>query len=363
MRTPTSTRTDVPRAAAAGPAPAAARAHDAAAPRAPVPPPSPAAGTDTAAPAPPAPATTASSPARTVAERAGGGRSADRAPAPARVVAERTAGRESAARIVAERAGSATVLRELRAAAPWAPRPLPGDRGGAANVALVQTAATLVSGDDCAIELELRPGAALTVVETGATIAHHVRGGAPARLLVRIRLGAGARLTWLARPLVLGAGCAVERTTTIELAEGAQALLRETVVLGRSGEAPGALRSTLRATHTGRPLLHEQLDSAGPAPAASPAPAVGPAPATSPAPAAGPAPATGPASDALLRSRIVAGDATVLDTVMLLGARGADLPGATQLAGPGTLWRALGARGADPDGPARAVAETWAPAQ
>lgn len=295
MRTPTSTRTDVPRAAAAGPAPAAARAHDAA------PPPDPSS------------ATTHPSPARVVAERATGG------------------------------AGRATVLRELRGATPWAPRPLPAGTDGSARVALVQTAATLVSGDDCAIELELLPGAALTVVETGATVAHHVRGGAPARLSVRIRLGDGARLTWLARPLVLGAGCAVVRTTTVELAQTARALLRETIVLGRSGEAPGALRSTLRATHAGRPLLHEQLDSAGLAAAAQPQPA-----------------ARASAPHDLLRSQVVAGDATVLDTVMLLGERGADLPGSTQLAGAGSLWRALGARAADPDGPALAVADAWA---
>ncbi|HST40573.1 MAG TPA: urease accessory protein UreD [Conexibacter sp.] len=229
----------------------------------------------------------------------------------------------------AELCGTRTILRDLRPATPWAPRPLPSDSiatGGGAVVALVQTAATLLSGDDCAIELELGPGAALTMIETGATIAHHVRDGPPARLRVRIALGAGARLEWLARPLVLAAGCDLRRTTTVELAAGARALLRETVVLGRSGEQPGRLDATLRASHTGRALLHERLDTAAPR---------------------------------LLRSPVVAADATTLDAVLLLGARGADLPGSTQLSGPGTLWRALHPRGADPDGPALAVARAW----
>ncbi len=141
----------------------------------------------------------------------------------------------------------ATVLEELRAASPWAPRPLPPAPDGTARVALVQTAATLLSGDDCALELEVGDGAALELIETGATIAHDVRGGAPARMRVRIALGAGARLTWLGRPLVLAHGCDLTRTTTIALAPAARLLLRETIVLGRSGEQPGRLDATLRA--------------------------------------------------------------------------------------------------------------------
>jgi urease accessory protein len=190
----------------------------------------------------------------------------------------------------------------------------------------VQTAATLVSGDDCAIELELGPNASLDILETGATIAHHVRDGPPARMRIDILLGAGARLRWLGRPLVLAAGCALHRTTHVDLADGARALLRETVVLGRSGQQPGALTSRMRATLGGRPLLHEQLDT----------------------------------SDlALLRSPVVAGEAEVLDTLLLLGDRGEELPGSTQLAGPGTVWRSLAPRGTDPDGPALAVARAW----
>lgn len=225
--------------------------------------------------------------------------------------------------IHAELRGTRTVLTELRAAPPWAPRPLAAD-GATARVALVQTAATLLGGDRCALEIRLGPGARLELVETGATVAHHARGGAPAQVRVTIELAAGARLRWLARPLVLAAGSAVARETTVALAEGAVALLRETLVLGRSGERPGALSATFRATHAGRPLLHERLDTT-----------------------------------ATLRSPLVAGDATTIDAVLLLGTRGAELPGSTQLAGPGTLWRALHGRETDPDPAALAVAVAW----
>jgi urease accessory protein len=238
------------------------------------------------------------------------------------------------ATVRAELHGDRTVLTDLRAAPPWAPRPLADGRGGGATpgagaarwarVALVQTAATLLRGDRCGLRVVLGPGARLELVETGATVAHDARGGPAARVRVEVELAEGARLRWLGRPLVLAAGCAVERETTVTLAAGAVALLRETVVLGRSGERPGALSSTLRAVHAGRPLLHERID-AGP-----------------------------------LTSPLVAGDASVVDAVLLLGARGTDLPGASQLAGPGTLWRALHRRDVDPDHPARAVADAWA---
>ncbi|MDR9372745.1 urease accessory protein UreD, partial [Conexibacter sp. JD483] len=256
---------------------------------------------------------------------------------------------------------AATVLRELRAASPWAPRPLPPDAAGGARVALVQTAATLLSGDDCALDLVVSDGAVLELVETGATIAHDVRGGAPARMRLRIALGAGARLTWLGRPLVLAHGCDLVRETTIALAPAARLLLRETVALGRSGEQPGRLDATLRAFAATAPA------SAPTAPAfASAAPASA---ATAPtfATAAPASATTAPllherlttADPALLRSPLVAGGAATLDAVILLGARGDDLPGASQLAAEGTVWRALHPRGTDPDGPALAVARAW----
>jgi urease accessory protein len=233
-------------------------------------------------------------------------------PAAARVHA--TAGRHGA-----------TILADLRPAAPWAPRPLP-PAGRTARVALVQTTATLCAGDAVALDVTVAAGAALELVETGATVAHDARGGPPARVRIHVRLGAGARLTWLARPLVLAAGCAVERTTDVTLAAGARALLRETVVLGRSGEQPGALSASTRATLAGRPLLHERLDTRDPA---------------------------------LLRSPVVAGDAATVDAIALLGQRAPDLPGTSQLHGTGTIWRALSSRATDPDAAAGPVIAAW----
>lgn len=70
---------------------------------------------------------------------------------------------------------------------------------------------------------------------------------------------AGGRLVLDEGPLIVAAGADVQRRCAIELAQGALAAIRETIVLGRDGEDPGALDAELRATLDGRPLLHDAI--------------------------------------------------------------------------------------------------------
>lgn len=72
-------------------------------------------------------------------------------------------------------------------------------------------------------------------------------------------MGTGATFVRGAAPFVVAGGAHVRRRTELELAAGAVGLLRETLVLGRSSEAGGAIRSTLRATLAGRHLFVEDL--------------------------------------------------------------------------------------------------------
>ncbi|WP_205698316.1 urease accessory protein UreD [Conexibacter sp. SYSU D00693] len=167
----------------------------------------------------------------------------------------------------------------------------------------MQTTASLLAGDEVALDVRLGPGARLELVEVAGLVAHDVRGGTPARLDVEVVLGPGACLSWDAQPLVLAAGCDLRRTTSVELAAGAAALLRDTVVLGRTGQEPGRAHSALHVALEGRPLHAEQLDTA---------------------------------DLPLLRSAVVLGDARVLDAVALFGRRAADRD-ALQLAGPGSV--------------------------
>jgi urease accessory protein len=177
-------------------------------------------------------------------------------------------------------------------------RPLP-TRDGRLRIALVQTAASLLSGDRVRIDVRLGPGTRVELIEVAGLVAHDVRGGDGAALDVDVRLGEGARLHWAAQPLVLADGCDLRRDTTVELGEGAALLMRDTLVLGRAGEEPGALRSALAVGG-----LHvEELDTS---------------------------------DRALLRSPVVAGAAKVLDTLALYGERMTD-PRALQLAGAGSV--------------------------
>lgn len=217
---------------------------------------------------------------------------------------------EAAVTIRAGRRGPDTLVTELAGTEPWRPRVLPA-AGWLARVALVQSRASLLGGDDIALTIELDAGCALEILELGATIAHHARGRAPARLSARVRLRAGARLLWLGEPLIAAAECSVLRSTQIELQTGAGVLLREALVLGRAGEQPGRARAHTQITLESRPVIEETLDTAPPW---------------------------------LLRSSVVAGGAGMIEALTLAGLRDPDPPpGALEAHEPATLWRSVGA--------------------
>lgn len=179
-----------------------------------------------------------------------------------------------------------------------------------AHVALVAGGAMLVGGDRVAVEVEVGEGCALELEDVGGTLAYPGEGRRSA-FDVTIRLEAGAHLVWRSLPFVVAEGAAVDRTVTITLGQGAALCVRETLVLGRTGERGGALRSRLHArTVDGDPLLLEDLDLDGARPV------------------------TG-----------VMGPYRVLDSVLLLGARPQAAPadGAVvlELETPGSLARAL----------------------
>ncbi|WP_067442045.1 urease accessory protein UreD [Nocardioides jensenii] len=131
------------------------------------------------------------------------------------------------------------------------------------RVALVAACASLLSGDHVRLEIEVGPGAHLELVEPSATVAYNARGGS-CTWSATIRVAEGGSLVWGGAPFVVSHGAEVERGTTIELGDGAAMLHHETLVLGRSAEDGGSVRSTLRATYDGRPLLVEDVDLSDP---------------------------------------------------------------------------------------------------
>lgn len=121
----------------------------------------------------------------------------------------------------------------------------------------MQTSAGPLAGDRVEIDVEVEAGAALELTATAATLAYPA--SEPARLSVTCRAGADARLAWLAQPVILAAECDLVSSLDIDLADGAAAVVRETVVLGRHGETAGRYRGTIRCDLAGRPLLRDEV--------------------------------------------------------------------------------------------------------
>ncbi|QEO08912.1 urease accessory protein UreD [Protaetiibacter larvae] len=122
----------------------------------------------------------------------------------------------------------------------------------------------LLDGDELVVEVEVGAGCTLEIEDVGGTVAYP--GVSSWR--VDAQVGAGGALVWRGLPFVAAAGARTRRTTRIELAAGAAALLRETLVLGRHGERGGAIVADTEIELDGRPALIERLevDAATPEP-------------------------------------------------------------------------------------------------
>lgn len=187
------------------------------------------------------------------------------------------------------------------------PMLLASDEAGA-RVSLVPEGALLLAGDRIRIEIVVGPGAHLDLVEPGGTVAYAMPEGSASWDVV-IDLAPAAVCTWAGEPFVVAEGARVRRRTTVRLGWSARLALRETLVLGRHGERAGRLDQHLTAAlDGGAQVLAESLT-------------------------------VGPAS-----SRLLLGDARVVSTVSVLGARLAPTMEGTRLdlEHPGTLVRGLG---------------------
>jgi urease accessory protein len=138
------------------------------------------------------------------------------------------------------------------------------DRPDYTRIGLVATTALLLGGDQ--VELEIRVGsyASLELFDVAGTVAYHGRGH-PASWRVTILLESGARLDYCAAPFVVSDGAEVLRTLDVGVDPTARVWLRETLVLGRSGQIGGSVRSRTAITVGRRPVLLEDqlLDPSG----------------------------------------------------------------------------------------------------
>ncbi|HEV7787781.1 MAG TPA: urease accessory protein UreD [Pseudonocardia sp.] len=141
-------------------------------------------------------------------------------------------------------------------------------RTGPARVHLVQAAGGPLGGDQLDLHIRLAAGTELTVATAAATVAQPGRpGSGPAFWTVTAELDEGARLHWLPEPTVVCDGAELHATFRLTLAEGAAAVVREQVQLGRHGQRGGRYRGVLAADYAGAALVRHTtlLDGADPA--------------------------------------------------------------------------------------------------
>lgn len=151
------------------------------------------------------------------------------------------------ARIATLSAGSFVVARPLRVT------------GNYVRIALVGINMALLAGDVLELNVRVGKGVVLEVIEPVGMVAYNAEGqGAAWRL--RANCDVGATLIWRGAPFVAAHGSNVRRLSELALASGARALIRESLVLGRSGEQRPPLHSRMHVSLDERELLVEDLD-------------------------------------------------------------------------------------------------------
>lgn len=146
--------------------------------------------------------------------------------------------------------GGGLRLHEMKGAAPLAWRLTPD------AVYMVGTAASPVGLDHVTVTVRVLAGASVTVRSVAASV---IWSGTGSRLDLRATVEAGAELAWSPEPLIATAGCAHRQQVSIDVHPSSRLTWREIILLGRQGERPGGLNSSLRITVGGAPLFHQKL--------------------------------------------------------------------------------------------------------
>jgi urease accessory protein len=109
---------------------------------------------------------------------------------------------------------------------------LPRVDGPVPEAVLLNTAGGMTGGDRFAWSLAAGEGAALTATTQAAERIYRAAGG-EARVETRLTAGPGARLHWLPQETILFDGAHLRRSLAIDMAEDAEVLALESIVLGR----------------------------------------------------------------------------------------------------------------------------------
>ncbi|MGB6224537.1 MAG: urease accessory protein UreD [Pseudonocardiaceae bacterium] len=132
-------------------------------------------------------------------------------------------------------------------------------RTGPHRVHLVQAAGGPLGGDELALDVYLGAGAALELRSAAAMVVQAGGDQAAAQWTVAAVLAAGAVLDWRPEPTVICDGAELRSSMTVTVQRGAQAILREVVVLGRASQYGGRYHGELAVDLDGAPLLNHTL--------------------------------------------------------------------------------------------------------
>lgn len=129
------------------------------------------------------------------------------------------------------------------------------DGCGLTQAVLLTTSGGLVGGDRLDVRVTAGEGACVLVTPQAAEKVYRSTG-ADCRITVRLAAGAGSWLEWLPQETILFDGARLDRTTTVEAAEGARVLAGEMLVFGRRARGEtlqcGRLREAWQVYRAGR---------------------------------------------------------------------------------------------------------------
>jgi urease accessory protein len=113
-----------------------------------------------------------------------------------------------------------------------------GERGGALDAVMVNTAGGMAGGDRFDIDVTVGAGARLTATTAAAEKIYRSLGP-DAEIGVKLAVGAGGTLAWLPQETILFDQARLRRSIDVDLAINANLILAEAVVFGRAamGEA------------------------------------------------------------------------------------------------------------------------------
>ena len=136
-------------------------------------------------------------------------------------------------------------------------------RWDGATLWLIGSGAAPVGEDHIRVRVDVGPGVSVAVRSVAATVVYAARG-AGTRWDTDIHVADGALLDWRPEPVILTERARHEANTTVHAAAGAELTLDDVLVLGRTRDALGSLRSTLAVRIDDTPVLLTSVDTSLP---------------------------------------------------------------------------------------------------